>query len=220
MDSTAPSKRQYLKMVLLKAWEIESGKWFATAWSTVVTLIGGIACLIAQSGRWEILAAQSDRLLMAGYGLLLLGMVNLCRCIFAAPYKMHCEQLSDAAVLRESRDLCIADRDRAIAAMNEEPLSLFDAKAHLKSLAAWLLSEFLLNPSDISSHRARSGEIYSGLLNQETPTGEYMSIADGGESRRFQWSNKDILEKMSSDIEWTAIHLKNRDFNAKWKPPG
>lgn len=93
MQLLVPTKFQYIRMLLRKAWDIESGKWFQTVGGTALSLLGGILCLAASSGNWEIFASQSDRLQITGYGLLVLGAFNFLRCLTAAPYALHCDQI-------------------------------------------------------------------------------------------------------------------------------
>lgn len=127
-----PTTFDYLWLVLCRAWKIDAGKWFRNVTGTAVTLVGGIACLSLRYGNWAVFAAHSDRIEIAAYGLLLLGVCNLLRCLFSAPYQLHCEQLDKIESLEKAASTLASPPG-----MNtEDGLRLESARNRIRELAA------------------------------------------------------------------------------------
>ena len=214
-----PTKCGYLWMVVRKAWEMGGESWLLNVWGTSVQLLGGILCIAASTGDWSIFISQSVRLQIAGYGLLVLGVINLCRCLFNAPYRLHCEQIDKYDSFAKSSNDQIAsatiERDGAMKAVLEKPLQLVEARRCLDWLSSWLKKEAESRPRDLSLHKQRHCEVLSGLLMHETVRWENTEFGGDlqGRSGMFLQNKASYVDELKNKLNST------NDFNMQWKPP-
>jgi hypothetical protein len=205
-----PSKFQYLFMLLKKAWEIEISKWFSTVWTTAVMLIGGLSCLAFASGNWAVFASQSDTLQRTGYGLLLIGAINLLRCITSAPYKIYCEQLSDINELKSKSPIrtiieAFIDQDRSYREINTLSVCKVSVR-QLGTIPAIRVRVKIINAiaigDDPSGARKNYADEVKGMALQQThvvaqPDPHIPSLAvDSDFDLAETWTDKDFIRIM------------------------